>query len=83
MPQGLDAVAAAVFDWTFSSPTQAQISLGSFRFGNEVTNLNSSASLTLTGTPTGTLWIYAVQSGSVVIAHNLGREIYYRNRIQP
>jgi hypothetical protein len=70
--QGGAAVSAPAFDWSRVSTTQAQVSLGSFRFGNKVTNLSTTATLTLSGTPTGSLWIYAVQSGAVVIGHNLG-----------
>ena len=60
------------FEWTRTSATQAQLSQGSFRFGNSVTNITATGLFTLQGSPTGTIWIYAAAAGSIVAAHNLG-----------
>lgn len=71
--QGGGAVAtAASFDWNRVTPTQAQLSQGSFRFGNKVTNITGTGSITLQGSAAGVIWVYAVPTGSLVVAHNLG-----------
>ena len=53
------------FEWTRTSATQAQLSQGSFRFGNSVTNITATGLFTLQGSPTGTIWIYAAAAGSI------------------
>lgn len=73
IPQGGGASAATpVFEWTRLTPTEVQISQGSFRFGARVTNLHAPGMLTLLGGTTGTIWVSAGSSGSIIIGHNLG-----------
>ena len=69
---GAEAGAELSFKWTQSSTTQAQLSPGIFRFGKLVTRLPAGATVQLSGSASGGLWIYAVPAGSVVVGHNLG-----------
>ncbi len=59
------------FEWVPLSDQEARITAGSFRFGRISTQVNESV-LTISGRPSGTVWIYAVATGSVVVGHNLG-----------
>ena len=72
IPQGGAASSAGSFEWTRLAPTQAQLSQGSFRFGTKVTNLTATGSVTIQGSGAGTVWVYAVSSGNIVVAHDLG-----------
>jgi hypothetical protein len=63
---------AGTFSWMRLSDIQASISAGGFRFGKMVTPVNDTGLLTISGHPTGTVWVYAVPSGSIVVGHSLG-----------
>lgn len=69
---GAEAGAELSFKWTQTAPAQAQISPGVFRFGKLVTRLTNGATVQISGSASGGLWIYAVSTGSVVVGHNLG-----------
>jgi|tagenome__1003787_1003787.scaffolds.fasta_scaffold20797029_2 hypothetical protein len=73
IPQGSGTVVStSSFDWTRVTPTQAQVSQGSFRFGTMVTKISNSGTFTIQGFSTGSIWVYGVATGKIVIGHNLG-----------
>lgn len=70
--QASGGVAENSFEWSRISVSQAQISHGSFRFGNTVTALMNPGTITVQGSTSGSIWVYGILSGAVVVAHNLG-----------